>query len=131
MKKTHIDIALEELRKKVRGVIEPTKDTTFHVSWSQIEDIVTTTLHSISKEAEERGAKRTHMLECVVQEMYAQMQESESTLLYDILSMAFYRDTGIWPPGKSAPSEIGQNPKGQYERWKEWNAKLTPQKHHD
>lgn len=56
--------------------------------------------------AYELGKGESRPLASIVRQMYRQMEGSDETLLFDIVAMAFEGDTGIWPPGKSAPLEM-------------------------
>lgn len=63
----------------------------------------------------------------VIKEMRSQLN-GEYSLLLDIYGMAFYRNTGIFPPFKSAPVEVEQSQESHEERSKaydEWIKKLN------
>lgn len=50
--------------------------------------------------------ERVEPLRRIIRRMDRELKDYEDIALYDIYAMAFYDDTGIWPPGKSAPMEM-------------------------
>lgn len=50
--------------------------------------------------------ERVKPLRRIIRRMDRELKDYEAIALYDIYAMAFYDDTGVWPPGKSAPIEM-------------------------
>ena len=66
--------------------------------------------------------ERNKSLRAVIKTMDKELQDGYEIMLYDIYAMAFYRDTGIWPPGKSAPMEMHHefDQAERSEKYREW-----------
>lgn len=77
-------------------------------------------------EAVEETEKKYSPLREIVKQFYNNAREYEEyTLLAEVDAMAFQRDTGMWPPGKSAPAEMYLEPiEDRQKAFNEWCKKV-------
>ena len=77
---------------------------------------------NIDIDIEKAVERKTKKLKAIVRQMDKDMRGDQDILLYDIYAMAFYYDTDIWPPGKSAPMQMYHDltDEERHEKWQEW-----------
>ena len=90
----------------------------------EAEQWVTQTLQTERKKREEMVESVEpyyNALRAVVNQFVRDTEDYNKLLQSDVTLMAFERDTGIWPPGKSAPMEMYLEPmEERHKAFQEW-----------